>query len=72
MADAKNNNDAVNKGQLDTSIKDINNEITNKYNKLTQNITHITQQVKDDALLWSESDNAFVAQHGEEKSKEQA
>ncbi|UNF40642.1 Vomp family autotransporter [Bartonella krasnovii] len=69
VADAKNNNDAVNKGQLDTSIKDINNEITNKYNKLTQNITHITQQVKDDALLWSESDNAFVAQHGEEKAK---
>ncbi|UNF42303.1 Vomp family autotransporter [Bartonella krasnovii] len=69
VADAKNNNDAVNKGQLDTSIKDINNEITNKYNKLTQNITHITQQVKDDSLLWSESDNAFVAQHGEEKAK---
>ncbi|UNF45562.1 Vomp family autotransporter [Bartonella krasnovii] len=69
VADAKNNNDAVNKGQLDTSIKDVNNEITNKYNELTQNITHITQQVKGDALLWSESDNAFVAQHGKEKAK---
>ncbi|WP_208441012.1 Vomp family autotransporter [Bartonella raoultii] len=69
VADAKNNNDAVNKGQLDTSIKDVNNEITNKYNELTQNITHITQQVKDDALLWSESDNAFVAQHGEGDEK---
>ncbi|WP_273789899.1 Vomp family autotransporter, partial [Bartonella sp. ML70XJBT] len=69
VADAKNSNEAVNKGQLDTSIKDVNNEITNKYNELTQNITHITQQVKGDALLWSESDNAFVAQHGEEKAK---
>ncbi|GAA4659175.1 Vomp family autotransporter [Bartonella pachyuromydis] len=69
VADAKNNNDAINKGQLDTSIKDVNNEITNKYNELTQNITNITQQVKGDALLWSTADKAFSAQHGEGETK---
>ncbi|WP_273759907.1 Vomp family autotransporter [Bartonella sp. ML70XJBT.G] len=56
--DAKNNNDAVNKGQLDNSIKSVTDQLTN-----------ITQQVQGDSLLWSASDGAFVAQHGEEKAK---
>ncbi|GAA4659180.1 hypothetical protein GCM10023262_03570 [Bartonella pachyuromydis] len=61
-------NEAINKGQFDTSIKYVNNEITNKYNELNQNITNITQQVKGDSLLWSSEKGAFVAQHGEEKT----
>ncbi|ETS10990.1 hypothetical protein Q652_01617, partial [Bartonella henselae JK 41] len=44
-----------------------NNNVTNKFNELTQNITNVTQQVKGDALLWSDEANAFVARH--EKSK---
>ncbi|WP_375667110.1 MULTISPECIES: hypothetical protein, partial [unclassified Bartonella] len=67
VGEAKNNNDAVNKGQLDTNIETINNNITNKFDTLTQNITNITQQVKGDSLLWSETDTAFVATHGEKK-----
>ncbi|WP_212111014.1 Vomp family autotransporter [Bartonella queenslandensis] len=69
VEDAKNNNDAVNKGQLDKGIENVSKDITNKFNDFTQNITHITQQVQGDALLWNESDGAFVAQHGEEKAK---
>ncbi|WP_273760744.1 Vomp family autotransporter, partial [Bartonella sp. ML70XJBT.G] len=61
-------NEAINKGQFDTSIKDVNNEITNKFNELNQNITNITQQVKGDSLLWNSEKEAFVAQHGEEKT----
>ncbi|GAA5097222.1 Vomp family autotransporter [Bartonella acomydis] len=57
VEDAKNNNDAVNKGQLDSSIKNMTDQLTN-----------ITQQVQGDALLWSESDGAFVVQHGKEKT----
>ncbi|PIT70322.1 Vomp family autotransporter [Bartonella tribocorum] len=69
VEDAKNNNDAVNKGQFDKGIESVSKDITNKFNDFTQNITHITQQVQGDALSWSESDGAFVAQHGEEKAK---
>nr|WP_273721803.1 Vomp family autotransporter [Bartonella sp. ML71XJBT] len=61
-------NEAINKGQFDTSIQDVNNEITNKFNELNQNITDITQQVKGDSLLWNSEKGAFVAQHGEEKT----
>nr|WP_245257970.1 Vomp family autotransporter [Bartonella elizabethae] len=68
VEDAKNNNDAVNKGQLDKGIENVSKDITNKFNDFTQNITHITQQVQGDTLLWSESDGAFVAQHGKEKT----
>ncbi|WP_375644227.1 hypothetical protein [Bartonella sp. OC73QHHN] len=66
---ATQDNEAVNKGQLDTNIKEASEKITNEFKDFTQNITNITQEVKGDALLWSESDNAFVAQHGEDKAK---
>ncbi|WP_208436583.1 Vomp family autotransporter [Bartonella tribocorum] len=69
VKEATKDNEAVNKGQLDTSIKDANNEITNKFNDFTKNITNITQQVKGDALLWSEADKAFIADHGEGSAK---
>ncbi|WP_375612594.1 hypothetical protein, partial [Bartonella sp. AA9NXGY] len=69
VGEAKNNNDAVNKSQLDRNIKNINDNVTNKFSELTTNITNITQQVKGDALLWSKEANAFVARH--EKSKEE-
>ncbi|WP_144062917.1 Vomp family autotransporter [Bartonella birtlesii] len=66
---ATKDNEAVNKGQLDTSIKDVNNEITNKFNDFTNNITNITQQVQGDALLWDKDEKAFVAFHGEGSAK---
>ncbi|WP_166428881.1 Vomp family autotransporter [Bartonella saheliensis] len=66
---ATKDNEAVNKGQLDTSIKDANNEITNKFNDFTKNITNITQQVKGDALLWDKDEKAFIADHGEGSAK---
>ncbi|WP_375609721.1 hypothetical protein, partial [Bartonella sp. AC53GZZY] len=69
VGEAKNNNDAVNKSQLDSNIKNVNDNVTNKFSELTKNITNITQQVKGDALLWNDKANAFVARH--EKSKEE-
>uniref|UniRef100_UPI0035CF38F5 hypothetical protein n=1 Tax=Bartonella sp. AC67GZZY TaxID=3243459 RepID=UPI0035CF38F5 len=69
VGEAKNNNDAVNKSQLDSNIKNVNDNVTNKFSELTKNITNITQQVKGDALLWNDEANAFVARH--EKSKEE-
>ncbi|PIT67802.1 hypothetical protein CER18_09540, partial [Bartonella tribocorum] len=41
----------------------VTNDITNKFNDFTKNITNITQQVQGDALLWSDTDNAFIADH---------
>uniref|UniRef100_UPI001ABA5E42 hypothetical protein n=1 Tax=Bartonella raoultii TaxID=1457020 RepID=UPI001ABA5E42 len=69
VKDAVQNNEAVNKGQLDKGIEDVNKDITNKFESFTQNITNITQQVQGDALLWSKSDGAFSAQHGEGDEK---
>ncbi|WP_254473487.1 hypothetical protein [Bartonella sp. B1098] len=54
VKEAVNNNEAVNKGQLDTNIKKIEE-------KLVEAVGDVTQQVKGDALLWNESDDAFVA-----------
>ncbi|WP_375657946.1 YadA-like family protein [Bartonella sp. CL436QHHD] len=69
VGEAKNNNDAVNKSQLDSNIKNVNDNVTNKFSELTKNITNITQQVKGDALLWNDKANAFVARH--EKKQEE-
>ncbi|WP_375673249.1 YadA-like family protein [Bartonella sp. CL25QHWL] len=69
VGEAKNNNDAVNKSQLDSNIKNVNDNVTNKFSELTKNITNITQQVKGDALLWNDEANAFVARH--EKKQEE-
>ncbi len=69
VKEATKDNEAVNKGQLDTSIKDANNEITNEFNDFTKNITNITQQVQGDALLWDKEEKAFIADHGEGSAK---
>ncbi|WP_375667571.1 YadA-like family protein [Bartonella sp. CL435QHHD] len=69
VGEAKNNNDAVNKSHLDSNIKNVNDNLTNKFSELTKNITNITQQVKGDALLWNDKANAFVARH--EKKQEE-
>ncbi|WP_208433786.1 Vomp family autotransporter [Bartonella taylorii] len=58
VKEAKNDNEAVNKSQLDTSIKKVEDKLTN-----------VTEQVKGDSLLWNEEANAFVARH--EKSTEE-
>ncbi|MBX4335404.1 Vomp family autotransporter [Bartonella raoultii] len=54
---------------LDKNINNVNNNLTNKFDKLSQNVGQATQQLKDDALLWSSSENAFVADHGAEGKK---
>ncbi|MCZ2159196.1 hypothetical protein NPX99_08055, partial [Bartonella sp. 220] len=52
-----------------TSFANFNNNITNKFKELTQNITNIRQEIQGDALLWGKDENAFVAEHGEKNSK---
>ncbi|WP_280527991.1 Vomp family autotransporter [Bartonella queenslandensis] len=69
VKDAVKNNEAINKGQFDKGIENVSKDITNKFNDFTQNITNITQQVQGDALLWSESENAFIAAHGKDDAK---
>ncbi|CDO46186.1 surface protein/adhesin [Bartonella henselae] len=62
VKEAVKDNEAVNKGQLDTNIKKVED-------KLTEAVGKVTQQVKGDALLWSNEDNAFVADHGKDSAK---
>ncbi|ETS04081.1 hypothetical protein Q654_01676, partial [Bartonella henselae JK 50] len=66
---AENDNDAVNKGQLDSSIKDVNDKLTNKVNEFDEKITNLVEQVKGDTLSWSEVDKAYVARHGKDESR---
>ncbi|WP_455466258.1 Vomp family autotransporter [Bartonella sp. B39] len=54
---------------LDASVKNVNTHLTNEVKKFDEKITNIAQHVKGDALLWSKSDNAFIALHGEEDKK---
>ncbi|WP_317992715.1 Vomp family autotransporter [Bartonella gliris] len=54
---------------LDTSVKNVNTHLENEVKKFNEKITNISQEVKGDALLWSETDKAFVAQHGAGKTK---
>ncbi|UNF47149.1 Vomp family autotransporter [Bartonella krasnovii] len=56
VKEAAKDNEAVNKAQLDTNIKKVED-------KLAEAVGNITQQVQGDALLWSNTDNAFVADH---------
>ncbi|WP_187147394.1 YadA-like family protein [Bartonella grahamii] len=51
---------------LDASVKNVNTHLTNEVKKFDDKLTNITQAVQGDALLWSKTDKAFVAQHGEE------
>ncbi|ACS50529.1 surface protein/Bartonella adhesin [Bartonella grahamii as4aup] len=53
---------------LDANVKNVNDHLTNVTNDFTQKINNITQEVKGDALLWSNDEQAFVAQHGEERT----
>ncbi len=53
---------------LDANVKSVNTHLTNVVNDFTQKITNITQEVKGDALSWNGDEQAFVAQHGEEKT----
>ncbi|WP_208436582.1 hypothetical protein [Bartonella tribocorum] len=59
---ATKDNEAVNKGQLDTNIKKVED-------KLAEAVGNVTQQVQGDALLWSDTDNAFVADHKKDGAK---
>ncbi|WP_273757130.1 Vomp family autotransporter, partial [Bartonella sp. MM73XJBT] len=45
-------------------VKSVNTHLTNVVKDVNEKITNITQEVKGDALLWSDDDQAFVALHG--------
>ncbi|WP_139412710.1 Vomp family autotransporter [Bartonella mastomydis] len=62
VKEATKNNEAVNKAQLDTNIKKVEE-------KLAEAVGNVTQQVQGDALLWSSTDNAFVADHKKDGAK---
>ncbi|WP_375621940.1 Vomp family autotransporter [Bartonella sp. TT119HLJHH] len=50
---------------LDGNVKSVNNRLTNVTNEFTQRFDTLSQ----DALLWSEEEQAFVARHGGEGNK---
>ncbi|WP_375632544.1 Vomp family autotransporter [Bartonella sp. AA74HLJMH] len=50
---------------LDANVKSVNMHLTNVVKDVNEKITNITQEVKGDALLWSNDEQAFVALHGE-------
>ncbi|WP_273759908.1 Vomp family autotransporter [Bartonella sp. ML70XJBT.G] len=50
---------------LDTNVKSVNTHLTNVVKDVNEKITNITQEVKGNVLLWSDDEQAFVAQHGE-------
>ncbi|WP_273760960.1 YadA-like family protein [Bartonella sp. AU16XJBT] len=54
---------------LDTSVKNVNTHLTNEIKNFNEKLTNITQEVQGDALLWNESEKAFVALHGDKESK---
>ncbi|WP_273721841.1 hypothetical protein, partial [Bartonella sp. ML71XJBT] len=63
----------TNGGSADKAYKDVASALTgvgtsimNVQNKVTEQVNNIMTNVKDDALLWSDSYNAFVAKHGKE------
>ncbi|WP_455480871.1 Vomp family autotransporter [Bartonella sp. B12(2025)] len=64
--------EVVNKGQLDASVKSVSDNLKEESEKLTQSIESISTKVKGDALLWSATDSAFVADHGEDSSKKKS
>ncbi|WP_375707404.1 Vomp family autotransporter, partial [Bartonella sp. AA1HLJMS] len=53
---------------LDANVKSVNTHLTNVVKDVNERITNITQEVKGDALLWNGDEQAFVAQHGEERT----
>ncbi|WP_208439838.1 hypothetical protein, partial [Bartonella grahamii] len=54
---------------LDTNVNNVNNHLTNAVQKFDEKINNITQEVQGDALLWSDVDKAFVAQHGKDETR---
>ncbi|WP_455474852.1 YadA-like family protein [Bartonella sp. B30(2025)] len=69
VKDAVNDHDAINKSQLDSNIKIVKDDLNKKSGQLAQSITDITKEAKSDVLSWSKTDNAFVADHGDDNSK---
>ncbi len=49
---------------LDENINNVNSRLTNRANEFTQKIDGVSK----DSLLWSNDEQAFVAQHGEGKT----
>ncbi|WP_273760742.1 hypothetical protein, partial [Bartonella sp. ML70XJBT.G] len=51
------------------ALSGVGSSITNVQNKVTEQVNNAITAVKDDALLWSETDKAFSAQHGKDDAK---
>ncbi|MET3590311.1 autotransporter adhesin, partial [Bartonella silvatica] len=51
-----------------TSFENVNNRFTDVVSSFDNKLADITKIIQGDALLWSETEDAFVAMHGEKKS----
>uniref|UniRef100_UPI0035CFCA83 hypothetical protein n=1 Tax=Bartonella sp. CL436QHHD TaxID=3243531 RepID=UPI0035CFCA83 len=45
----------------------MNTHLSNEVKKFDEKLSNITQAVNGDALIWSQTANAFVATHGDSK-----
>ncbi|WP_375627898.1 hypothetical protein, partial [Bartonella sp. TT67HLJMS] len=50
---------------IDKNFTNVNKNVQNIVNDFTEKVTNITESMQGDALLWNESEQAFVAKHGE-------
>uniref|UniRef100_UPI0035CFFF8A hypothetical protein n=1 Tax=Bartonella sp. MM55XZML TaxID=3243552 RepID=UPI0035CFFF8A len=51
------------------AFEGVGNSFQNIHKEITQSNTAVTENIKQNALMWSEKERAFVALHGEENSK---
>ncbi|WP_406603945.1 Vomp family autotransporter [Bartonella gliris] len=51
------------------AFEGVGNSFKNLQKEVTQGNTEVTENIKQNALLWSETDKAFVAQHGKDEAK---
>ncbi len=64
--------DAVEEASYDdvaAAFAGVGTSFENLQKKVTESNTQVTENIKQNALLWSDSDKAFVAQHGEGDAK---
>ncbi|WP_273724304.1 hypothetical protein, partial [Bartonella sp. AU18XJBT] len=56
-------------GNVAEALADVGTSFTNINKEINKNTTEVTENIKQNALMWNEKEGVFVATHGEENSK---
>ncbi|WP_330168576.1 YadA-like family protein [Bartonella grahamii] len=54
---------------VSAAFEGVGASFTNIHNEITKNTTEVTENIKQNALMWNEKEGAFVATHGKEDAK---